>query len=406
MRRERFLPFHKPDLDGDELREVQQVLESGWLTTGEKTHQFEAAFAAYVGAKHALAVNSCTAALHLALEATGIGEGDLVLTSPYTFASTAEVVRYFRAEPVFVDIQAETLNLNPELLEETFRSLPKMPKAIIPVDIAGHPCDLDQINAFAKGHGITSIEDAAHTLPTKYHGKMVGSLSDFTCFSFYATKTMTTGEGGMLTTENDEKAERCRIMSMHGISHNAWKRYSNEGSWYYEIVAPGFKYNMTDIAAAIGIAQLRKVEAMWERRQQIAAQYTAAFEPYEELQSPQSCNEVEHAWHLYILRLNLDRLTINRDRFVAGLKERNIGVSVHFIPLHLHPYYVQLYGYKEEDFPVAYEQYQRVISLPIYSKMSDQDVGDVIEAVREITEANRDGRVYPVEISASEEIDA
>ena len=378
------------------------MLESGWLTTGEKTHQFEAAFAAYVGAKHAVAVNSCTAALHLALEATGIGEGDLVLTSPYTFASTAEVVRYFKAQPVFVDIQPETLNLDPDLLEGAVRSLPKMPKAIIPVDIAGHPCDLDEINQFAEAHGITSIEDAAHTLPTRYHGKMVGSLSDFTCFSFYATKTMTTGEGGMLTTEDDERAEHCRIMSMHGISHNAWKRYSSEGSWYYEIVAPGFKYNMTDIAAAIGLAQLRKVEAMWERRRQIAAQYTAAFRPYQELHPPHTCDDIEHAWHLYILRLNLDRLKIDRDRFVGALKGRNIGVSVHFIPLHLHPYYVQLYGYKAGHFPVAYEQYQRVISLPIYSRMTDQDVSDVIAAVREITETNRDGRVYPVKLAPRE----
>ncbi len=402
MTRATFLPFHKPDLDGSEMEAVREVLDSGWLTTGNKARQFEAAFASFVGAKHALALNSCTAALHLALEAIGLGKGDLVLTSPYTFASTAEVVRYFDAVPVFVDIQPDTLNLDPLRLDSTLAMLPKMPKAIIPVDIAGHPCDLDPINQFARRNNITVIEDAAHTLPTRYHGRMVGSLADFTCFSFYATKTLTTGEGGMLTTEDDEKAERCRIMSMHGISRNAWKRYSEQGSWYYEIVAPGFKYNMTDIAAAIGLSQLRKVEAMWERRQQIAAQYTAAFSSYEQLQTPRIEAEIEHAWHLYILRLNLDTLAINRDEFVEALKERNIGVSVHFIPLHVHPYYAQTYRYKASDFPVAYQQYQRVISLPIYSGMTDQDVQDVIRVVTEIAETNRAGKVFPVDIPASQ----
>ena len=399
--RSTFLPVALPDIDEAELNEIKDALESGWITTGPKVRQFEAEFAAYVGAKQAIAVNSCTAAMHLALEAIGLQRGDIVITTPYTFAATAEVIRYFDAMPVFVDIEPDTLNIDPQALEEKVEKLKREKgervKAVIPVHIGGHPCDMEAISQIAQEYGLAIIEDAAHALPAYYKGRMIGSsplipsfpYSHFACFSFYATKTLTTGEGGMITTDDDALAERCRIMSLHGISKDAWKRYTAEGSWYYEIIAPGYKYNMTDIAAAMGLAQLRKIEKMWKRRKEIAARYTEAFSQFPELEVPTVRPDVEHAWHLYILRLNLDRLRISRNQFIEELKARNIGTSVHFIPLHLHPYYRQTYGYKPEDFPVAYREYQRVISLPIYSRMTDRDVEDVVEAVVEVVREYR-----------------
>ncbi len=378
-----FLPFALPDIGNAELQQIKEALDSGWITTGAKTRQFEAEFAAAVGARHAIAVNSCTAAMHLALEAIGLGRGDEVITTPYTFAATAEVIRYFDARPVLVDVDPRCLNLNPNLLEA---AITPRTRAIIPVHIAGLPAELDDIHAVARRHSLPVIEDAAHAFPTLYKGRMIGNLSDFTCFSFYATKTLTTGEGGMICTEDDAWAERCRIMALHGISKDAWKRYTAEGSWYYEIIAPGYKYNMTDVAAAMGLAQLRKAEHMWRSRQAIAHSYNAAFSAMPALQIPHDRQDCQHAWHLYMLRLNLDRLSIDRARFVEELKSRNIGTSVHFIPLHVHPYYRETYGYKPEDLPVAYGEYLREISLPIYSKMSEQDVQDVIAAVSEIVE--------------------
>lgn len=379
-----FLPFALPDLDGTELAEIKAALDSGWITTGPKTHQFEAEFAVAVGAKHAVAVNSCTAAMHLALEAIGLKRGDEVITTPYTFAATAEVVRYFDARPVLIDVEPLSLNMNPGLLDGAISG---KTRAIIPVHIAGLSSDLEAIHAVAQRHNLMVIEDAAHTFPTKYKGRMIGSLSDFTCFSFYATKTITTGEGGMICTENDAWADRCRIMALHGISKDAWKRYTAEGSWYYEIVAPGFKYNMTDVAAAMGLAQLRKGIRMWQRRRDIAEQYNRAFAATPQLQVPHNRDDVQHAWQLYTLRLNLDQLRIGRAEFIEQLKKRNIGTSVHFIPLHIHPYYRETYGYRPEDYPVAYHEYLREISLPIYSRMSDQDVQDVISAVGEMVNA-------------------
>lgn len=431
MIRPSFLPFALPDVDHAELLQIQEALTSGWVTTGPKTRQFEADFAAVVGAKHAIAVNSCTAALHLALEAIGLQRGDEVITTPYTFAATAEVVRYFDARPVLVDVCPTDLNLDAAQLEA---AITPRTKAIIPVHIAGLPADLDAIAAVAAKHQLAIIEDAAHAFPTKYKGRMIGAtvnghwsisngqsamvnghqptplpfgapsqvgsppssthyasppLPHAVCFSFYATKTITTGEGGMICTDDDTIAERCRIMALHGISRDAWKRYTAEGTWYYEIIAPGYKYNLTDIAAAMGLAQLAKAERMWRRRCEIAQHYHAAFAPLVELQLPHDTPTHQHAWHLYMVRLQLDQLTINRAQFVEELKQRRIGVSVHFIPLHLHPYYRTTYGYTPEDFPVAYREYQRELSLPIYSKMSDQDVADVIDAVRAIVEANR-----------------
>lgn len=379
--RSAFLPFALPDTDTTEIEAVAETIRTGWITTGPKTKQFEAAFAVKVGAPHAIAVNSCTAAIHLALEAIGLQAGDEVLTTPYTFAATAEVIRYFNARPVFVDVVPDTLNLDPTCVEAAITSRTRV---IMPVHIAGLPADMDAILAVARRHNLRVIEDAAHAFPSEYHGRMIGNIGDITCFSFYATKTITTGEGGMLTTANAAWAEHCRVMSLHGISKDAWKRYTAEGSWYYEIIAPGYKYNMTDVAAAMGLAQLAKAETMWQKRKAIAARFNQAFGPVPKLQIPPDRTDCRHAWYLYVLRLNLDRLTIGRDRFIEELKQRNIGVSVHFIPLHIHPYYRETYGYKPEDFPVAYREYLREISLPIYSKMSDQDVQDVINAVTEI----------------------
>lgn len=376
-----FLPFALPDIDETELAEVREALEAGWVTTGLKVRQFESAFAAAVGAKHAIAVNSCTAAMHLALEAIGLQRGDEVITTPYTFAATAEVVRYFDARPVLVDVGAHDLNIHADLIEA---AITPRTRAIIPVHIAGLPAELDAIHAVAQRHGLPVIEDAAHAFPSSYKVRSIGSISQFTCFSFYATKTITTGEGGMICTDDDGWAERCRIMALHGISKDAWKRYTAEGSWYYEIIAPGYKYNMTDIAAGMGLAQLRKAERMWQRRLVIAERYNQAFAGAPELQVPNDRTDCRHAWHLYMLRLNLDRLQIDRAQFADELKRRNIGISVHFIPLHLHPYYREAYGYQPEDFLVAYHEYQREISLPIYSKMSDADVQDVIDAVLEV----------------------
>jgi dTDP-4-amino-4,6-dideoxygalactose transaminase len=376
-----FLPFALPDTDETEIHEVAETIRSGWVTTGPKTKEFEAAFAAVVGARHALAVNSCTAAMHIALEAIGLTRGDEVITTPYTFAATAAVVRYFDAKPVFVDIDPVTFNLDPSKVED---AVTHKTKAIIPVHIAGYPADLDSLCKIAQRHGISVIEDAAHAFPTAYRGTMIGSIGDMTCFSFYATKTITTGEGGMLCTQNDKFAERCRIMALHGISKDAWNRYTAEGSWFYEIISPGFKYNMSDIAAAMGLAQLRKSSLMLEKRRTIARMYNAGFEHFPQLQPPHDDKRHQHAWHLYMLRLNLERLTIDRARFIEELKKRNIGASVHFIPLHLHPYYRNLYAYTPEQYPVAYREYLREISLPIYSKMVVTDVEDVIDAVADV----------------------
>lgn len=384
--RNNFLPFALPDIDDTELQQIKEALDSGWITTGPKAHQFEAEFAAAVGARHAIAVNSCTAAMHLALEAIGLQRGNEVITTPYTFAATAEVIRYFDARPVFVDVDERCLNMRADLLEAAVTG---RTRAVMPIHVAGLPADLDAIHEIAGRHGLPVIEDAAHAFPTKYKDRMVGNLSDLTCFSFYATKTLTTGEGGMICTEDEALAERCRIMALHGISKDAWKRYTAEGSWYYEIAAPGYKYNMTDIAAAMGLAQLHKAERMWRRRQEIAAQFNQAFGGLPQLQVPHDRTDCQHAWQLYMLRLNLQGLRISRAEFIEELKRHNIGVSVHFIPLHIHPYYRETYGYRPEDFPVAYREYQREISLPIYSKMSDADVSDVIDAVTKIVDTHK-----------------
>ncbi len=394
-----FLPFSLPLIGDEEIQAVVETLKTGWITTGPRTKQFESDFAKYIGCKHAVAVNSCTAALHLALEAIGIKEGDSVVTTPMTFAATAEVIRYFKAVPVFVDIDPVTMNIDPAGIEAYLSSCAErgsaLPKAVIPVHYAGRPCAMEAIMAIARKYGLMVIEDAAHAFPAVYGKDIIGTIGDITCFSFYATKNISTGEGGMITTNNDEWADRMRIMSLHGISKDAWKRYTAEGSWYYEIIAPGYKYNLTDTAAALGIVQLKKADELWKRRKYIAERYSQAFSKLSAVELPEmdgnnsselmgGAQQYKHGWHLYVLKLNLETLNIDRNRFIEELRQRGIGTSVHFIPLHIHPYYRDTFGYKPEQYPVAYETYKRIISLPIYPKMTESDIDRVIRTVREV----------------------
>ena len=379
-----FLLFHRPYIAKDEIQEVIDTLKSGWLTTGPKTKQFEKEFASYIGSKHAISVNSGTAALHLALDAIGLKQGERVILPTMTFAATAEAVIYFKAKPVLVDCQKDTFNIDLDQVEEYLDKNPYKVKAIIPVHIAGQPCEMDRVLEIAKRFNLKVIEDAAHALSAKYKERVIGRIGDIAAFSFYVTKSITTGEGGMVTTDDDEYAEMIRKMSLHGISKDAWKRYTSEGSWYYEILRPGYKYNMTDIASAIGIHQLRKCDWFYEKRKEIAQMYTRAFKETEEIQEPVVKPYIQHAWHLYIIQLNLEKLTIDRARFIQEMKNRNIGTSVHFIPLHMHPYYRKMYGYKPEDFSGAKYVYERIVSLPIYPKMKKEDVEDVVWAVKDI----------------------
>lgn len=381
-----FLPFHVPEIGEDEIEAVVSVLRSGWLTTGSKAKQFEQDFAAMIGAQHAIAVNSCTAALHLALEAIGLQEGDEVIVPTMTFTATAEVVTYFKATPVLADCMPGTFNIDPDAVE---RAITARTKAVIPVHFAGHPCEMDRIMDLAGRHELRVIDDAAHALPARYRGKMVGTIADITCFSFYATKTITTGEGGMITTDNPEWASRMRMMALHGLSRDAWKRYTAEGSWYYEIVSPGFKYNLTDIAAALGISQLQKSERFWKVRERYAGLYDAGFADIQELTRPRVEPHVQHAWHLYVIQLDLDRLCIGRNEFIEQLQQHDIGCSVHFIPLHLHPYYRETWGYVPSQFPVAGAMYETIVSLPLYPKMTESDVQRVISVVRDLIQRYR-----------------
>ncbi|HLG62257.1 MAG TPA: DegT/DnrJ/EryC1/StrS family aminotransferase [Ktedonosporobacter sp.] len=384
--RTEFLPFALPHITQAEIDEVVDTLRSGWLTTGPKTKRFEREFAECVGAPHALAVNSATAAMHLALDAIGLKADDEVIVPVYTFAATAEVVIYFGAHPVFVDVDPVTCNLDPACLE---RAITSRTRAIMVVHIAGLPAEMDTIQAIAQAHKLPIIEDAAHAFPAKYKGRMIGSIGDLTAFSFYATKTLTTGEGGMLTTANPTYADRAAIMTLHGISRDAWKRYSAGGSWYYEIIQAGYKYNMTDLAAAIGLHQLARRQWLLERRQAIAQRYNEAFSQLAEVTLPPNPAHVEHSWHLYLLRLHLEQLTIDRATFIQLLAQEQIGTSVHFIPLHLHPFYREMYQLTAGDFPAAWHTYQRVVSLPIYPGMTDEDVEDVIAVVKRVIETHR-----------------
>jgi dTDP-4-amino-4,6-dideoxygalactose transaminase len=380
-----FLPFSPPFISEEEINAVVDTLRSDWITTGPKTKQFEQEFASYTNAESALALNSCTGGLHVALAALGIGPGDEVITTPMTFICSANVIEHVGATPILADIEPDTLTINPKRVAEKITS---RTKAIMPVHFAGHPADMRPLLDLAQQHNLSIIEDAAHALPASYEGKKIGTIGHLTAFSFYATKNMTTGEGGMLT-GSPELIQKARLWSLHGMDRDSWKRYSAEGAWYYEVVVPGFKYNMTDIQAAIGQVQLQRLVQFQQRRYEIVKQYNAEFSRYDELQIPTERANVEHAWHLYVLRLNLEKLTINRAQFIEELKARNIGSSVHFIPIHLHPYYRDKYGWQAQDYSVAYQEYQRTVSLPLHPRLSDADVADVIEAVLDIVKRRR-----------------
>jgi dTDP-4-amino-4,6-dideoxygalactose transaminase len=379
-RRQDFLLFSPPSLGEEEIAAVADTLRSDWITTGPKTKRFEAEFAGYLGAPGALALNSCTAGLHTALAALGVGPGDEVITTPMTFAASVNVIEHVRARPVLVDVEPDTLNISPRAIEA---AITERTRAIIAVHFAGHPADMDPIEELAQRHKLHLIEDAAHALPARYKGRMIGASEHPVAFSFYATKNLTTAEGGMLTA-TPELLDWARVLALHGMSRDALARYQKGGRWQYEVLAPGFKYNMTDIQAALGLCQLQKLAAFQRRRREIVSAYHAAFAGEEALELPVERPEVEHAWHLYALRLRPEALRIGRDQFIEELAARNIGTSVHFIPVHLHPFYRDRYGYVPESFPVAYESFTRSLSLPLHPRLSDEDVADVIEAVYDV----------------------
>ena len=383
--RREFLPFNPPLIEDEEIREVVATLRSPWITTGPKTRRFEEEFSAYLQAPGALALNSCTAAMHVALACLDLERGDEVITTPMTFAATANVIEHVGAKPVLVDVEPDTLNIDPNKVEAAITS---RTRALLPVHYTGHPAERDVLEAIARRHHIAMIEDAAHALPAKFRGRPIGSGPNPVAFSFYATKNLTTAEGGMLTAA-PEFLERARIMALHGMSRDAWKRYDKGGSWRYEIVAPGFKYNLTDVASAIGLCQLRKLERFHQRRLEIVEAYGQAFGAEEALEPPVQRAHVDHAWHLYVLRIRPELLRIGRDQFIDELTKRNIGTSVHFIPIHVHPYYRDKYGYLASDFSVAFSNFERLMSLPLHPGLTDQDVTDVIEAVLDVVQTYR-----------------
>ena len=386
------VPFAIPECSDDEIQEVAAVIKSGWLTTASRCAQFEKDFAGFVGAKYALAVNSATAALHLGLEALGIKAGDKVLVPTFTFTATAEVVRYMGADPVFVDCDRETFCINATQMEKRFRVQGsgfrvQDVKAIIPVHLGGHPCDMDNIKLKAESLKLKVLEDAAHAIPTRYKGRLVGAFGDVTCFSFYANKTMTTGEGGMLCTDDDEIAKRVKVMRLHGINRDVWDRFSTGASWEYDVVAPGFKYNMPDINAALGIHQLRKAEKFRKKRQKIAETYYEFLEDIPGLILPRiHCAMEDHSWYLFNILIDpgKSKKGIDRNEFIKEMTKRDIGTSVHYKPLHRMTYYREKYGLKPEMFPNAEWVFERCVSFPMFSAMSDEQVEYVVESIRDI----------------------
>jgi dTDP-4-amino-4,6-dideoxygalactose transaminase len=379
--RSSFLPFHQPLVDADDERAVLETLRSGWLTTGPRTKAFEKELAAYTRAAHCVGVNSCTAALHLALEAVGVGPGDEVITSPITFASTANVIVHRGARPVFVDVEPDTFNIDARAIE---RAVTPRTKALIPVDFAGHPCDLDAIMATGARHGIPVIEDAAHAIGAKYKDRPIGGVADMTCFSFYATKNITSGEGGALTTNRQDWAERIAIMALHGISRDAWKRYGSDGYKHWDIIAPGYKYNMFDIQASLVGSQLKKMDAFHARRVALKQRLDAGLCDVSGIALPSERGDVVHAYHLYPILVLTERLTADRDTIMNAIQAENVGIGVHFRAVHLHPFYADTFGFRRNMFPVAEAYSDRTISLPLYPKMSDQDADDVVAALRKV----------------------
>lgn len=401
-----FVKFFRPSIGTEEIDEVVECLKSGWLTTAGRTKSFEADFAKYVGAAHAVALNSCTAALHLALEAIGLKEGELVFVPAMTFAATADVVRYFNATPVLVDCRMDDFNMDMGKLAETIEALksgravkgvPKDHKgfrAVMPVHYGGQVADVLECRRLCEANGMSMVEDCAHTCPAYFkdaagNWAMAGSGADIACYSFYANKTITTGEGGMATTGNAQWADRMRVMSLHGMSKDAWKRFSKSGSWRYDIVAPGFKYNLTDIAAAIGIHQLKKADAFWEARRKVAAAFTARLAGIPGILTPVERPDRRHSWHLYAIRLVEADAGIPRDEFIDRMTEAGVGLSVHYTPLHMFSYYRERYGYVEGDMPVAATLGRQFVSLPIYPSMTDSELDKVCAAIEKCVPAKR-----------------
>jgi dTDP-4-amino-4,6-dideoxygalactose transaminase len=378
-RRSKFLQFSTPAIGDEEMAEVADTLRSGWLTTGPKTARFEAAFRDRVDAPDALGLNSCTAGLHIGLRVLGVRPGDEVITSPLSFCACANVIEHLGARPVFADVERETLNIDPRTVAA---AITPRTRVILVTHYAGHPVDLAPIQEIAAEHGLGLLEDAADAFPASYRGRMVGSSDHLVSFSFYATKNLTTGEGGMLTGPS-EALTKARVLTLRGMTREAWKRTGPAG--LYEVREPGFKHGMTDLQAAIGLAQLQKLDRFQHRRREIVARYSEAFAREDALEIPIARPEVEHAWHLYVLRLRLGALRISRDHFIQELTARDIGTSVHFLPLHLHPFYRQKYGYLPHTFPVAYNDYQRMLSLPLHPGLANDDVTDVIAAVLDVT---------------------
>jgi len=378
--RKTYLPYGHQWIDESDIEAVIEVLRSNWVTTGPKVAEFEARLADCVGAKYAIVFSSGTAALHAAVFAAGIGSGDEVITTPMTFAASANCVLYQGGKPVFADVQPDTLNIDPE---EIKKKLTPRTKALIPVDYTGQPCDLDEIKDIARKHGLIVIEDAAHALGATYRGKRIGSLSDMTVFSFHPVKLITTGEGGAVVTDDPELARRLRMFRNHGITTEARER-EKAGDWFYEMVYLGYNYRLTDIQCALGLSQMNKLDSWLARRQEIARRYNEAFAELPEIMTPVVKDDRSSAWHLYVIRLNLEQLRAGRAEVFAALRAENIGVNVHYIPVHLHPYYQKRFGYKRGDYPVAESAYERLISLPIFPKMTDDDVSDVINAVTKV----------------------
>ena len=380
--RKEFLILGSPLIGEEEIREVVDTLKSGWLSTGPKTRRFEEAFKNYVGSAYAVALNSCTASLHLCLLVNEIGPGDEVLVSPMTFAATVNVIEHVGAKPVFVDIGDDDFNIDPQKIG---RAITRKTKAVIPVHFAGLPCRMDEISEIARKHRLIVIEDAAHAVGSEYRGRKIGSISDFACFSFYATKNLTTAEGGMVTTPHREMADKIRIMSLHGMDLGAWQRYEKRGKRHYDIQVPGYKYNMTDLVASLGIHQLEKLEAFIRIRQEYAAFYRSNLQEIEELiLPPDGTEEVRHSWHLYPLRLRLERLKADRDDLTLAIQEENIATGIHYRAVHLHPYYRNKYGYREGDFPNAEAVSSSVFSVPFQPKMTTQDLEDVVRALKRV----------------------
>ena len=385
--RETFLPFSTPSIDDDEINEVVDSLKSGWITTGPKVKRFEDAFKAYVGAPYAIPLSSATAGLHLTLLALGIKEGDEVITTPMTFASTVSMVILCGATPVLADIEPGTLNIDPARIRE---KISPRTRAVIPVHFAGQSCDMDPIFALAREHGLTVIEDAAHAAGTEYKGKRIGSLDSISIFSFHPNKNITTGEGGMVCTADEVLAEEISLLKFHGMSREAWKRFAASGTPNYDILMPGFKYNMMDIQAAIGIHQLPKLDRFIDLRTGIAEQYNREFADVAELALPAYAPyDQRHAWHLYTPLVRIEKLDINRDQFMDELKRRNIGSGLHYKAIHHHPYYRDHMGIADDDLPMATYASKRILSLPLFPRMTADDAADVVFAVKEVIAAHR-----------------